>query len=247
MNQNDLLKLKEMIKEANNIVFLTGAGISKASGIPDIRGKDGLAKREDNEKKYSASYEEIVSHEYFLYRTEEFFRYYFNEMIYKNAKPNKTHLAIARLNNKATVITQNIDALHTRAGSKNVIEVHGSTYKNHCLGCHAFYTLDEVYKFRNKKGVPICPKCGKIIKPDVVLFNEPLNSDDLSMAINKISVADLLIIIGSSLVVNPAASLPYYFTGRHIVIINKDETPLDSRADLVIHDNVEDFIDQVID
>lgn len=247
MNQNDLLKLKEMIKEANNIVFLTGAGISKASGIPDIRGKDGLAKREDNEKKYSASYEEIVSHEYFLYRTEEFFRYYFNEMIYKNAKPNKTHLAIARLNNKATVITQNIDALHTRAGSKNVIEVHGSTYKNHCLGCHAFYTLDEVYKLRNKKGVPICPKCGKIIKPDVVLFNEPLNSDDLSMAINKISVADLLIIIGSSLVVNPAASLPYYFTGRHIVIINKDETPLDSRADLVIHDNVEDFIDQVID
>lgn len=247
MEKNDLLKLKAMIKEAHNIVFLTGAGISKASGIPDIRGRDGLAKRIDNEKKYGASYEEIVSHEYFLYHTEEFYRYYLNEMIYKDAKPNKTHLAIARLNNKAVVITQNIDALHTRAGSKCVIEIHGSTYKNHCLGCHAFYTLDELLKLLNKDGVPICPKCGKIIKPDVVLFNEPLNESDLSMAVNKISVADLLIVIGSSLVVNPAASLPYYFTGSHMVIINKDETPLDSRADLIIRDNVETFIDQVID
>lgn len=245
LNENQI-KLKEMIKKAKHIVFLTGAGISKPSGIPDIRGKDGLSKRMENDKKYGACYEEIVSHSYFMMETAKFYKYYFNEMIYLDAKPNKAHLAIAKLGDKATVITQNIDALHTRAGSKGVIEVHGSTYKNHCLNCGQFFTLDEIIKLRDKSGVPKCPKCGGVIKPDVVLFEEPLSEDDLNAAVKAMMGADLLIIIGSSLVVNPAASLPYYYRGKDMVIINKERTPLDSRATLIIRDPVETFIDQVI-
>jgi len=246
MDEKSINELKELIAHAHNIVFLTGAGISKASGIPDIRGSEGLAKRKDNEIKYGASYEEIVSHSYFMMETSKFFTYYFNEMIFVDAKPNKTHLAIARLNDRVTVITQNIDGLHSKAGSKDVIELHGSTDKNHCLKCHEFFTLDQALKLRDKNGVPKCPKCGGIIKPEVVLFEEPLNEEDLSLAVDKISKADLLIVIGSSLVVNPAASLPFYFYGKNMVIINKDKTPLDSRANLLIRDNVEDFIDKVI-
>ena len=237
-------ELRNLIKESKKIVFLTGAGISKASGIPDIRGNDGLAKREENNKKYGATYEEIVSHTYFLMETEKFYQYYFDQMIFKDAKPNKTHKAIARLNDKATVITQNIDGLHTMAGSKNVIELHGSVNRNFCMECHAKYTLVDILK---NSGVPRCPVCGGIIKPDVVLFEEPLNQEDIELAVNKILEADLLIVIGSSLAVNPAASLTYYFRGKNFVIINKDETPLDLRASLVIHDNVENFIDKIID
>jgi len=244
MEKEKIEQLKNWIKESNHIVFLTGAGISKASGIPDIRGNDGLLKRDTNNIKYGATYEEIVSHEYFMEHTDKFYKYYFNEMIFKDAKPNKTHKALARLNSKAVVITQNIDGLHSLAGSKIVIELHGSVNRNYCLNCHSNFSLQEMLQFN---GVPKCPKCGGIIKPDVVLFSEPLNEDDLSSAINEIGKADLLIVIGSSLVVNPAASLPFYFYGRHMVIINKDKTPLDSRADLLIHDEVETFIDQVID
>ncbi|MCQ2794585.1 MAG: NAD-dependent protein deacylase [Bacilli bacterium] len=240
-------KLKELIKQSKHIVFLTGAGISKPSGIPDIRGADGLSKRQANDIKYGATYEEIVSHSYFMMETAKFYRYYFNEMIYLDAKPNKAHLAIARLGDKATVVTQNIDALHTRAGSKDVIEVHGSTYKNRCLGCHQFYTLDEIIKLRDENGVPKCPKCGKVIKPEVVLFEEPLNEGDIDAAVNAMMHADLLIVIGSSLVVNPAASLPFYYPGKNFVIINKEPTPLDARASIIIREPVESFIDEVID
>lgn len=244
--KKEIQELQKLIKEAKHIVFLTGAGISKPSGIPDIRGADGLSKREANNIKYGATYEEIVSHSYFMMETAKFYKYYFNEMIYKDAKPNKAHLAIAKLGDKATVVTQNIDALHTRAGSKDVIEIHGSTYKNRCLGCNQFYTLDELYELLDESGVPRCKKCGKVIKPEVVLFEEPLKEEDINAAVNAMMHADLLIIIGSSLVVNPAASLPYYYRGNNLVIINKEPTPLDSRATLIIRDPVEDFIDKII-
>lgn len=240
----DVIKLKQFIKDAKHIVFLTGAGISKPSGIPDIRGNDGLAKRESNNKKYGATYEEIVSHEYFMYETEKFYKYYFNEMIFKDAKPNAAHLAIARLNNKATVITQNIDGLHTLAGSKNVIEIHGSVNKNRCLNCNEFFDLNSMLKLAP---FPKCPKCGGIIKPEVVLFSEPLNEQDLEDSLAAVSSADLMICIGSSLVVNPAASLPYYFNGANLVIINKDPTPYDDRANIVIHDDIINFIDFIIE
>lgn len=240
----ELEQLKKLIKEAKHIVFLTGAGISKASGIPDIRGKDGLSKREANDKKYGATYEEIVSHSYFIFETKKFYEYYFNEMIFKDAKPNTAHYALARLNNKATIVTQNIDGLHGLAGSKNVIEIHGSVDKNRCLNCHSFFNLKEMLKLAP---YPKCPKCGGIIKPEVVLFEEPLNEGDLEGAISAIQNCDLLICIGTSLVVNPAASLPLYYMGKNLVIINKDPTPLDGRASLVIRDDVVSFIDQVID
>lgn len=238
------LILKQWIKDAKQIVFLTGAGISKPSGIPDIRGKDGLSKREANNKKYGATYEEIVSHSYFMNETEKFYKYYFNEMIFKDAKPNKAHLALSRLNDKSAIITQNIDGLHELAGSKNIIEIHGSVNKNRCLNCNSFFNLKDMLKLAP---YPKCPKCGGIIKPEVVLFEEPLNEGDLNASILAMQNADLLICIGTSLVVNPAASLPYYFRGKHMVIINKDSTPLDSNADLLIHDDVSTFIDLVID
>ncbi len=244
MDQTKIEELRKLIKQSKRIVFLTGAGISKASGIPDIRGKDGLLKRDANNIKYGATYEEIVSHEYFMMNTKKFYEYYFNEMIF-DAKPNNAHKAIARLNDKAIVITQNIDRLHTLAGSKNVIEIHGSTQRNFCLNCHSFFDLKSILKL----GVPPkCPKCGGFIKPDVVLFNEPLNEDNLSQAMEAVSRADLMICIGTSLVVNPAASLPYYFNGNNgLVIINKDETPLDYKAKILIHDDINSFIDKVID
>jgi len=245
MDEKKIEELKKLIKESKRIVFLTGAGISKASGIPDIRGSDGLLKRDANNIKYGATYEEIVSHEYFMMETKKFYEYYFNEMIFRDAKPNKSHKAIARLNDKAIVITQNIDGLHSLAGSKNVIEIHGSTQRNYCLNCHEFFDLENILKLVVP---PRCPKCGGFIKPDVVLFNEPLNEDNLSAAIEAVSRADLLICIGTSLVVNPAASLPYYFNGKNgLVIINKDKTPLDLQAKILIHDDVESFIDKVID
>ncbi len=244
MKTEEIERLRKLIKEAKRIVFLTGAGISKASGIPDIRGKDGLSKRESNNKKYGATYEEIVSHEYFAFETEKFYKYYFNEMIFKDAKPNAAHRALARLNDKAVVITQNIDGLHTMAGSKNVIEIHGSVNKNRCLNCNEFFDLKDMLKLAP---YPRCPKCGGVIKPEVVLFNEPLNEDDLTSAINEVQKCDLLICIGTSLIVNPAASLPYYFLGKNLIIINKDETPLDNKASMVIHEDVISFIDQIID
>lgn len=244
MDNTKIDELRSLIKESKRIVFLTGAGISKASGIPDIRGSDGLLKRDANNLKYGATYEEIVSHVYFMLNTKKFFEYYFNEMIFNKAKPNNAHKAIARLNDKAIVITQNIDGLHSLAGSKNVIEIHGSTQRNYCLNCHSFYSLNDILKF----GVPPrCPKCGGFIKPDVVLFNEPLNEDNLNQAVEAIMRADLLICIGTSLVVNPAASLPYYFNGKALVIINKDKTPLDSKARILINEDVNSFIDKVIE
>lgn len=244
IDQKQIKELKDLIKSAKNIVFLTGAGISTPSGIPDIRSNDGLAKSVALERKYGYSYEEIVSHSFFMMKTEEFYRYYKEQMIYKDAKPNEAHKFIKDLekDHNVTIITQNIDGLHHVAGSKNIIEFHGTVQRNICMNCGEVYGLDIVL---NSNGVPHCPHCGGIIKPDVVLFEEPIDRDCIYGSLNALANADALIVIGSSLRVNPAAALCYEYQGNNLVIINKDPTPYDSRARIVINDNIIEVIKEL--
>lgn len=239
MQIEKIKQLQNIIDSSKNIVVLTGAGISTASGIPDIRSKNGAMYNEDLLKKYKYDYETIVSHSFFLYNTEEFFRYYKNEMVHKNAKPNIAHIYLKKLEQRknVTIITQNIDGLHHEAGSKNIIEFHGTIYKNKCMKCGKEYSLEQIMK---KEGVPHCDECNGIIKPEVVLFEEGINQDIIHDAIKATEQADLLLIIGSSLLVYPAAGIPNYFNGKNLVIINKDKTPLDNYATLLINDNIID-------
>ena len=225
-------KLKKWIEESNNIVFFGGAGVSTESGIPDFRSVDGL---------YNQSYkyppEQIISHSFFTRDPKEFFRFYKDRMIFRDAKPNDAHKALAKLEAAGklkAVITQNIDGLHQMAGSKNVIELHGSVLRNHCNKCGRSYELDDVMA---QDGVPCC-QCGGIIKPDVVLYEESLNEDDISAAIQYISEADMLIIGGTSLVVYPAAGFIRYYHGSKLVLVNLSETQYDGKADLVIHEKI---------
>ncbi|MDD5982477.1 MAG: NAD-dependent protein deacylase [Solobacterium sp.] len=223
-------KLKEAINEAQNIIFFTGAGMSTASGIPDFRSAKGLFTN-------NLHAEEIVSHSYFMNHPEQFYDFYFNRMVFKDAKPNPGHIFIASLqkNKNVTVVTQNIDGLHTMAGSKNVIELQGTIHSNHCMKCHKKYTLQEIlYK---KEKVPHC-SCGGIIKPDVVLYEEALNEDNIINAVKAIEEADTLVILGTSLSVYPAAGFIQYFRGRNLILINKSQTPADEYADIVIHDDI---------
>lgn len=223
-------KLKEAINEAENIVFFTGAGMSTASGIPDFRSAKGLFTN-------NLHAEEIVSHSYFMNHPEQFYDFYFNRMVFKDAKPNPGHIFIASLqkNKNVTVVTQNIDGLHTMAGSKNVIELHGTIHSNHCMKCHKKYTLQEI--LNKKEKVPHC-SCGGIIKPDVVLYEESLDEDNIINAVKAIEEADTLIILGTSLSVYPAAGFIQYFRGRNLILINKSQTPADEYADIVIHDDI---------
>lgn len=234
---NQIEELQKLIDDAKNIVVLTGAGISTASGIPDIRSANGAANNKDLIKKYKYDYETIVSHTFFMRHTDEFYRYYKEQMIFKNAKPNIAHKYLANLEKRKNVmiITQNIDGLHTVAGSKNVVEFHGSTQRNTCMNCGEHFSLDYVM---SQDGVPHCDRCGGIVKPDVVLFEEGIDYQAISDSVNATEHADLLIVIGSSLVVYPAAGIPNYFHGNNIVIINKDPTPLDAYAKIVIHDDI---------
>ena len=234
---NQIEELQKLIDDAKNIVVLTGAGISTASGIPDIRSANGTANNKDLIKKYKYDYETIVSHTFFMRHTDEFYRYYKEQMIFKNAEPNIAHKYLANLEKRKNVmiITQNIDGLHTVAGSKNVVEFHGSAQRNTCMNCGEHFSLDYVM---SQDGVPHCDKCGGIIKPDVVLFEEGIDYQAISDSVNAAEHADLLIVIGSSLVVYPAAGIPNYFHGNNIVIINKDPTPLDAYAKIVIHDDI---------
>lgn len=234
---NQIEELQKLIDDAKNIVVLTGAGISTASGIPDIRSANGAANNKDLIKKYKYDYETIVSHTFFMRHTDEFYRYYKEQMIFKNAEPNIAHKYLANLEKRKNVmiITQNIDGLHTVAGSKNVVEFHGSTQRNTCMNCGEHFSLDYVM---SQDGVPHCDRCGGIIKPDVVLFEEGIDYQAISDSVNATEHADLLIVIGSSLVVYPAAGIPNYFHGNNIVIINKDPTPLDAYAKIVIHDDI---------
>ena len=229
-----LEKLQEIIDKANNIVFFGGAGVSTESGIPDFRSKDGLY-----HMKYKYPPEEILSHSFFMDNPEEFYKFYKDKMNSLNVKPNISHEFLAKLEKAGklrAIITQNIDGLHTKAGSKNVLELHGTIYKNHCIKCNKEYSAEYVF---NSEGVPYC-ECGGIIKPDVVLYEEALNDFTVMQAINYIKQADVLIVAGTSLTVYPASGLIRYFRGKHLVIINRDTTDYDNMAELVIHEGLGD-------
>ena len=240
-------RLREIIEDSGNIVFFGGAGVSTESNIPDFRSEKGLYSAQ---QQFGRSPEEMLSHSFFVTHTETFFDYYKNNLIYRDAQPNKAHLALAALEKEGklkAVITQNIDGLHQKAGSKKVYELHGSVSRNYCMDCGAPYDIDYIMDEAHcKNGVPICPKCGGIIKPDVVLYEEVLDENCLAGAINAIEQADVLIIGGTSLVVYPAAGLIRYFHGRHLVLINKQPTQYDRMADLVINDSIGKVMDMSV-
>lgn len=231
-------QLKEWIAESDQIVFFGGAGVSTESGIPDFRSQDGLYRQQ-----YAYPPEQILSHTFYLKNPEEFYRFYRNKMISPQAKPNKAHLALAKLEQAGklkAVITQNIDGLHQMAGSREVLELHGSVHRNFCTRCGRFYGLSQILE---TEGIPRC-SCGGMIKPDVVLYEESLDMDTLSKAVMYIKKADMLIIGGTSLTVYPAAGLVDYYSGSRLVLINRDVTPLDSRADLAIKGKIGEILDQ---
>lgn len=238
-----VVKLREAIEKATQICVFTGAGISCPSGIPDFRSAEGLYSETD---KSGYSPEEIISHTFFVSHTDLFYDFYKSKMMYPEAKPNKAHLYFAQLEKhgkKVSVVTQNIDGLHTEAGSTYVYELHGSVHRNLCLNCGAFYDGDYVYK---SMGVPKCEKCGGTVKPDVVLYEEGLDDNIVVGAINAIKEADLLIIIGTSLAVYPAASFVGYFKGETIALVNKSSTPFDKKADIVIYDDIINVIEYLV-
>ena len=220
--------LKQWLSESENIVFFGGAGVSTESKIPDFRSTDGLYNLQ-----YAYPPETILSHTFYMRRPEEFYRFYRNKMLFPDAEPNRAHKALAKLEQEGrlrAVITQNIDGLHQKAGSREVLELHGSVLRNYCTKCGKFYGLEAVLE---SEGVPRCT-CGGVIKPDVVLYEEGLDQHTLQKAVYYISNADVLIIGGTSLTVYPAAGLIDYYGGKKLVLINKSVTPMDSRADLVI-------------
>ncbi|MBQ6547044.1 MAG: NAD-dependent protein deacylase [Bacilli bacterium] len=226
-------ELQKLIDDSDNIVFFGGAGVSTASGIKDFRSKDGLYNMQ-----YDYPPEEILSHHFFMNNTEEFYRFYKDKMNCLDKLPNSCHLYLTELEKKGklkAIITQNIDGLHQKAKSKNVLELHGSIYRNRCMDCNKFYDEDIVF---NSNGVPRCT-CGGIIKPEVVLYEESLDSDVISNTVKYISSCDLLIVAGTSLTVYPASGFISYFRGKNLVIINKMTTNYDKMADLVIDDDIE--------
>jgi NAD-dependent deacetylase len=231
-------RLKKIIDESSNIVFFGGAGVSTESGIPDFRSESGLYHAQ---QVYGYAPETMLSHTFYKKHTEMFFKYYKENLIHTDAEPNDAHKALAKLEEEGklkAIVTQNIDGLHQKAGSRNVYELHGSVLRNFCEKCGKAYDLDYVMDPANcDRGVPYCT-CGGMVKPDVVLYEESLNEATISGAVEAISRADTLIIGGTSLVVYPAAGLINYFHGKNLVLINKDSTPYDSRADLVINDSI---------
>ena len=233
MNTEALQKLQEIIDTHDRIVFFGGAGVSTESGIPDFRSQDGLYRME-----YDYPPETIISHTFFMRNTEEFYRFYKNKMLITDVEPNPAHKKLAELEEKGkliAVVTQNIDGLHQKAGSRNVYELHGSVHRNYCVKCGRFFGPDYV---REAEGIPRCDACGGLIKPDVVLYEEGLDSDVINGAVRAISRADCLIIGGTSLVVYPAAGLIDYFKGDTLVLINRSATSRDAAADLVISDSI---------
>ena len=227
-------KLRELLENSSHIVFFGGAGVSTESNIPDFRSEDGLYGSKQA-KTYPYPPETMLSHSFFKRHTEQFFEYYFDRMVYPQAKPNAAHYALAELEAQgklSAVVTQNIDGLHQQAGSKRVYELHGSVLRNHCIRCGASYSLEQMLEYKGK-GVPRC-FCGGVIKPDVVLYEESLDQDVLAKAVHYIRQADLMIIGGTSLVVYPAAGLVQYFRGRHLVVVNKGQTGSGVGADLTI-------------
>ncbi len=225
-------ELQRIINTSRRVVFFGGAGVSTESGIPDFRSVDGLYHQQ-----YDEPPEAILSASYFRARTEGFYRFYRQKMLPLTAQPNAAHRFLAELERTGrltAIVTQNIDGLHQKAGSRNVLELHGSIHRNRCLKCARFYPPEFI---RDSTGVPKC-QCGGVIKPEVVLYEEGLDDDVVSAAVHHIRMADALIVAGTSLTVYPAAGLLRYFRGKHIVLINRDATPYDAQADLVIHDSV---------
>lgn len=239
----DINKLVQILKESQNIVFFGGAGVSTASDIPDFRSSNGLYSEKLNS---SFTPEQLISHTFFIRYPEEFFQFYKSKLVYPDAKPNACHYALVELEKMGklkAIVTQNIDGLHQLAGSKNVYELHGSVHRNYCTRCHNFYDAEYVLK---SKGIPKCEKCGGIVKPDVVLYEEGLDQKVIMNSVNAISNADTLIIGGTSLVVYPAAGLIDYFKGKSLVLINKSSTPADERADLVIHGSIDTVMSDAV-
>lgn len=234
-------QLKNVIEGSNNIVFFGGAGVSTESGIPDFRSVDGLYNQ-----KYKFPPETILSHSFFMTRPQDFYDFYRDKMICLDAKPNKAHIALAKLEQQGklkAVVTQNIDGLHQSAGSKKVYELHGSVLRNYCMKCHKFYDISIITE---TTGIPKC-KCGGIIKPDVVLYEEGLDDKTVTGAVKAIAKADVLIIGGTSLNVYPAAGFLNYFNGSKIVLLNKGATSYDSHADIVIRDLIGQVLGSVVE
>lgn len=230
--QDKIALLAQMVRESDNIVFFGGAGVSTESGIPDFRSEDGLYRM-----KYAVSPETVLSAGYFKEHTEEFYRFYREKMLFLRAKPNAAHYKLAeweKAGKLRAVITQNIDGLHQLAGSEKVYELHGSVYRNRCRKCGKKYSVETIV---GASGVPRC-SCGGVIKPEVVLYGEALDDNVVMNALAAIAAADMLIVAGTSLTVYPAAGFVNYFTGKNFVLINRDETSYDSRANLVIHERI---------
>ena len=241
MNTEDKIKiLKEWVEQSDDIVFFGGAGVSTESNIPDFRSVDGLYNQ-----KYDYPPETILSHSFFVSNTQEFYRYYKDKMLILDAKPNAAHLKLAQLEEQGklkAIVTQNIDGLHQAAGSKAVYELHGSVHRNYCTRCGKFFGPEYIAQ---SDGNPKCDSCAGLVKPDVVLYEESLDSDVISGAVNVIANADMLIVGGTSLVVYPAAGLIDYYRGHRLVLINRDATARDSIADLVIHDSIGKVFSQI--
>ena len=237
---NKLETLKQWVAESKQIVFFGGAGVSTESGIPDFRGVDGLYRQ-----KFDYPPEQIISHSFFVRDPAYFYRFYREKMLPLGFEPNITHKTLANWEREGklkAVVTQNIDGLHQKAGSKNVLELHGSVLRNYCTQCGKFYNAEFV---KESNGIPRCD-CGGLVKPDVVLYEEPLDGFVMQQSIQAIQQADLLIVAGTSLTVYPAAGLVDYYRGNKLVLINRDETPYDSRADLVFHQSLGEVFSKLI-
>lgn len=231
--------LRKFLEESHRIVAFTGAGVSTESGIPDFRSQDGLYSQ-----KFEYPPETIISHSFFKSRPEYFYHFYREKMLPLGFAPNITHNTLAKWEQAgklSAVVTQNIDGLHQKAGSKRVYELHGSVLRNYCTRCHKFYPAEFI---KNSEGIPRCD-CGGIVKPDVVLYEESLPMDQVEGAVNAIASADMLIVMGTSLTVYPAAGLIQYYRGNRLVLINRDETPYDDQADLVFHSSLNEVLSQL--
>lgn len=242
--KEEITKLRQLIENSRRIVFFGGAGVSTESQIPDFRSEDGLYTAKQS-KQYAYPPETMLSHSFFKRHTEEFFEYYFDKMIYPEAKPNPAHQALAKLEEMgklSAVVTQNIDGLHQMAGSKKVYELHGSVLRNTCMQCGKKYSLADMLAWKGK-GIPKCA-CGGIIKPDVVLYEESLDSDVIEGAVRHIMAADLMIVGGTSLAVYPAAGLLQYYGGKDLVLINQTATQYDRRASLVIREKIGEVLSE---
>ncbi|MDO4789087.1 MAG: NAD-dependent protein deacylase [Johnsonella sp.] len=240
MQEEKISELRKWIEESDNIVFFGGAGVSTESNIPDFRSQDGLYHRQ-----YDYPPETILSHSFFKQNTEEFYRFYRDKMIYKDAKPNSAHFALAKLEREGklkAVITQNIDGLHQMAGSREVLELHGSVLRNYCIKCKKRYGVERIL---SSKGIPLC-ECKGLIRPDVVLYEEGLDSDVMARSLRYIREADMLIVGGTSLIVYPAAGFIDYYKGKKLVLINKSETAADCKVDLLIHESIGRVLEQAL-